>query len=482
MQSNESFVMPSLSSTRQYREPREHFPEEEVASNNAPAVNLDPAPTGNAATMHDIRSLLHLLTTMKQPVGVMPMPSSDDAPKFRGTNLRSFLEDYNMVADNAAWTDKQKCEHIFKYCTNDTRDLVRALEPRKRGNWADTMVMLREMYIGDEHAAKYTRDSLEKFVREERIITKKKEFIKYYRGFSKQLHSLREKITDEDKNRLFWKGMPETLQDDIYRRLLAADPHLDSHSPPDRRKVHELALKALDKKSFYANLMTSQGRHGGRRSRSVHRKRSSKSGKPWQDDSDDEDSASSNDERRHKRRHSSKDTESNSDSDLADSDSSDSESSDDDQPRHSRAHRKKKSSTKQALKPAKSQPSSLKKSLRPTPVPDDVKNLTNEFRRLGLGEVDLPRNAKFLNDPMYIQLVQMMQRVAREVQENRNDTQLLLDRSQNRNPDSGKFGRCFFCHLYNTHPRGILNCPEAQATVLEGHCAVRDGRLYMIDG
>ena len=53
---------------------------------------------------------------------------------------------------------------------------------------------------------------------------------------------------------------------------------------------------------------------------------------------------------------------------------------------------------------------------------------------------------------MYIQLIQMMQKVAREVQENRNDTQLLLDRSQNRNPDSGKFGRCFFCHLYNTHP------------------------------
>src|ERR1700733_8417237 len=227
------------------------------------------------------------------------------------------------------------------------------------------------------------------------------DFVKYYRGFIKQLHGLREKITEEEKNRLFWKGIPEALQDDIYRRLLAANPLLDSHSPPDRRKVHELALKSLDKKSVYANLMASQGHRRRMEAKSTRtRQRSSKSSKPWLDDSDDEEPSSEDDNRRHK---------------------------------HKRS-------------------------------------------------IDIPRNAKFINDPAYKQLAQMMQKVALEVQENRNDTQLLLDHRQLKGPEFGKFSRCFFCHLSGTHPRGIIYCPEAQATVQEGYCAFRNGRLFMVDG
>ena len=478
--------MQSNSSSHAYRNPREHFPDEEGTEH---AVN--------AAIMNDIRSLLHVLTT-KQSTGVTTMPFSDNAPKFRGNNLRRFLENYSLIAETAGWTDVQKCEHIYKYCNKDTRDLVRALDPRKRGNWTDTVVALQEMYIYDEQTDRYTRDSLEKFISEKRVITKKMDFVKYYRGFIKQLHGLREKITEEEKNRLFWKGIPEALQDDIYRRLLAANPLLDSHSPPDRRKVHELALKSLDKKSVYANLMASQGHRRRMEAKSTRtRQRSSKSSKPWLDDSDDEEPSSEDDNRRHKHKRSiSEDSESGDEVYTSDNYNSDSESSGDEQVKHSKAHKKKKATAQQTLKPTKSHLDSLKKNLGPTSTKDDSKDnvidLANEFRQLRLmlsqssnpqqEEIDIPRNAKFINDPAYKQLAQMMQKVALEVQENRNDTQLLLDHRQLKGPEFGKFGRCFFCHLSGTHPRGIIYCPEAQATVQEGYCAFRNGRLFMVDG
>jgi hypothetical protein len=52
----------------------------------------------------DARAILALMSQMKSPSSPMPMPSSEQAPRFKGGNLRSFLDDYNMAADGARWT------------------------------------------------------------------------------------------------------------------------------------------------------------------------------------------------------------------------------------------------------------------------------------------------------------------------------------------------------------------------------------------
>jgi hypothetical protein len=67
------------------------------------------------------------------------------------------------------------------------------------------------------------------------------------------MHGLREKIT-EDKNRLFWKGIPYDLCQDIYMELIAKDPNMDWRKAAKIISIHKIALLVLDRDSVYADL------------------------------------------------------------------------------------------------------------------------------------------------------------------------------------------------------------------------------------
>ena len=132
----------------------------------APAV---PAASSSQPTIPtlspDISTLISWITRIKMPMGGAPMPSAADAPKLKGQcNFCTFLEDFEMLADNAGWTPQQKCQHVHKYCNSKTRPLVRTLKSHKRNDWGATVAKMHKMYLGDKHQDKHSCDSLEHFV------------------------------------------------------------------------------------------------------------------------------------------------------------------------------------------------------------------------------------------------------------------------------------------------------------------------------
>src|SRR6266852_1491368 len=151
----------------------------------APAVPTTSSSRPTVPTLSpDISTLISWITKIKMPMSGAPMPSTADAPKLKGRrNFRTFLEDFEMLADNAGWTPQQKCQHVHKYCNSKTRALVRTLKSRKRNDWDATVAEMRKMYRGDERQDKYSRDSLERFVARDRVITKKAHFIDYHQKF-----------------------------------------------------------------------------------------------------------------------------------------------------------------------------------------------------------------------------------------------------------------------------------------------------------
>lgn len=444
------------------------------------------------ATSADIRVLVDFLSQLQTPKSAMPMPSSDQAPRFKGSNLRSFLEDYNMVADSAGWTGRQKCEHVFMYCNRETRELVRKLKPRERGNWIGTMQMLHQLYLADDRNDKYTRDNLDHFVRKKRSMTSKGEFVEYYRKFSKRLHGLREDITIEDRDRLFWKGLPQDIRKDIYLELIAENPKLDRRRAASIEIVQKHALAILDMNSLYADLTTSRGNQKRKKDRSGYaKKKRSKSSKLFYDNMDSETSSSEEIRHRHRRVHS--DSSDDEDSTL-DTDTSSSDSSEDEKFKRSRRHQKKKNS-EQRERPNKNTQElemlNARSGKEQKPSKSGLGGLSDEFRRMKLmfGEAnnlkedndDIPRDLKVHDEPSNRQIAQLVERVAREVQENRNDTQILLDQRRY-GGRTGQTGRCFVCHLSDTHAFGSTNCPDAQALVRDGYCKFSNGRMYMADG
>ncbi|KAF8310321.1 hypothetical protein DL93DRAFT_2035738, partial [Clavulina sp. PMI_390] len=156
----------------------------------------------------------------------MPFPSSTDAPRFKGNNLKSFLEDYNISTEGAGWSDKKKCENLHSYCSSKARDFVKKLPERKRGDWPATVKRLVQFYTAGDPSERYSRDKISRFAGKDHKIKNRKQFISYHREFESILASTKsaERISDEDKNRYFWKGLPSRLRQDISMRLHQLHP------------------------------------------------------------------------------------------------------------------------------------------------------------------------------------------------------------------------------------------------------------------
>ena len=420
------------------------------------------------------------------------MPSSLDAPQFTGHNLLCFLDDYEMAADNVGWTDEQKCDHIYKYCVWEEKSLIKALRPRKEGDWKGTVEMMKQLYSGKDRTDKYSRDSLERLILQDRTITSKSQFVKYYRDFTKRTHSMYEEVAEDDKNRLFWKGLPKDLQKDIFSELRVLAPGLDRKKAPAVKDVREIAMKIFDKNSLYAPLAISHSKSKEKKSKySSHKKKKRSKSRTTFEDSDEETDSSSEEDRHRRRRRNYHRKSDSSNSDSSSSDESDDNSSEDefrrmgDRKRKLLSQQRSKRRNKRSSRNDSDKESDLDKE-------DDIANLTEKFRRLELmlsqrkdkkeDDYDIPRDARFIKDPTYQYLARALNKVAQEAEAERNNMHLQRDRPLPYNPPrNNKRFQCFVCHQSDTHPRGSMNCPEARALVDQGYCKFIDGRLVMKD-
>ena len=245
-----------------------------------------------------------------------------------------------MAAENARWTSKQKCENLHRYCSRDTRELVRKIGPRLENKWNATVSELYELYQGEEKKERYSRESLDRFVRRDHVVTKRKHLVKYYREFNRRLNGLRDKLQDSERDRLFWIGIPTELQQDAYLELRTKRRSFDRHKAPDMFEVYKLILAIMDKESLYANLTSSwkvgKPRHD---KNSSNARKHSKKYSTSELDSDTDSSEEDNPKRRRKTKKHISFSDYHS-SDSSPDDSSDSESSDNEQPKHSSKKKK----------------------------------------------------------------------------------------------------------------------------------------------
>src|SRR3984885_14329439 len=274
--------------------------------------------------------------------------------------------------------------------------------------------------------------------------------------------------------------------------LLAKNPNMNQHTPPDMDDVHEIISLLLDKNSLYAGLTPSRNTLRGDKHRSGHKKESRRS--KTYDTSEEEDDSSSEEEHHSQKRSRKPMSSDSSESEGNSSDSnSDSESDDTRRTRHSSSHKKKEKSTwresyHHKARDQDEKPVRMKK--EPKSAKDDMAKLSEKFEELQLMFADnpnmqgneIPRSLDTTGEPTNRHLAKLVEQLSMDVRGTRNDTLLLLDQKRLENSSANARSRaCFFCRLANAHQWGTTNCPEAQAMGKEGFCVFRDGRIEMAD-
>lgn len=431
----------------------------------------------------------------------MPMPSSRDAPKFTGKNLREFLADYEIGTGEAGWSEDQKCKQLPLYCSRKVRDLVSTYEEVISGqHWSTLKRRLLDSFHPEYFRPRYSRRDIEKFVKKKRSITKRGHFAEYYRDFLMRIKYIKPKpLSKEDCDLLFWEGLPRHLQKDIYDDLKVSVPNLDRSVAQDIEVIKKIALATLDKDSVYSRVTHTRSisnsyekadseddRDSRRPSSKSKRKKSSKDlyGSLKKDSDDDSGSDS--------------DDESDSDSESGSDDSSNSE--DESWTRHKR----KKSVPKVKKESASEERRYTKKDVirrivnGKEPSDPQVEQLTEEIKRLTL-QLDAQKKAS--SDRSATGPVTgtgpgttSENQVARLTEEVRNLAQQVTDaqmpRRQNQqlyDPNGPRSGpalsrHCWFCKRTDSHPQGLRNCPTCIKLIKEGLLVDNGYRISLPDG
>jgi len=275
------------------------------------------------------------------------------------------------------------------------------------------------------------------------------------------------------------------------------NPNLSKHEAPSVTSIRKAAVELLDKESIFADPRLTRSKHRVKQDREEKTKygRKTKKGKALFDESDSDET----------------DTEE-SDCEMLESGESDSSSNSDSSSDDSEDERRRKKRS-----PSRLEPKTKKKSSRHEPKSKSGKHpknpkesqahvdlgypkggvveLTDHIRvlELMLGQAAKPkpnvpeefaRTMDMEEEPSNSRVMNLMKFVMKELEDHRNDTQMLLDQRQT--PSQRRFNemppRCFFCKHGETHACGATNCPDAQMAVREGMCIFRDGRIYMADG
>lgn len=190
--------------------------------------------------------------------GSMPLPSSMDAPHFDGSNLREFLTNYEIAAQEAGWSQEQMCRRLPLYASTKHRDLLDALDEVTTGtNWEALKSKIKEYYHETRHP-RYSRQDLEAFVLfgRENTIQTRKQFAEYNREFKLRIQYFKPAgtLTAAEQNTYFWQGLPKRLKYDIFIELKTATPGLSLTEAQPIAVIREAALKILNRDSLYATL------------------------------------------------------------------------------------------------------------------------------------------------------------------------------------------------------------------------------------
>ncbi|KAJ8579729.1 hypothetical protein M405DRAFT_870035 [Rhizopogon salebrosus TDB-379] len=174
-----------------------------------------------------------------QGIGAMPGPSSSKAPSFNGemSELSEFFEFFEDLASTYGLTDADKCKCVSRDYTIFKKNIL-------------------DQYPGASKGQRYTVRDLERVVvnQADSDIYTETELIQYYRQFRAIAVWLvtNKKISERDRNKYFWQGLPVRARQQILQRLELKDPNFDRNESADFEKVLEAGRHVFSDEAFDA--------------------------------------------------------------------------------------------------------------------------------------------------------------------------------------------------------------------------------------
>ncbi|KAF9800345.1 hypothetical protein IEO21_10382 [Rhodonia placenta] len=147
----------------------------------------------------------------------MPRPHSKHAPRFKGTSLDDFLEDFEAIARNAGVLNTEWPRTLPRYCVQEVRDVIEHLPVFQGSDWAIAKAALTELYQSNDKRRRVTADKLREFVADSaktQSFRSRKDLDVYTRQFLAMSGELKRRnlITDNEINLRFYKGLPREVK------------------------------------------------------------------------------------------------------------------------------------------------------------------------------------------------------------------------------------------------------------------------------
>ena len=191
----------------------------------------------------------------------LPVLGGKGSPKkFQGdhTRIATFLDhhdqlctQYNLIADS------DKCKAMLRYCSRKVRETIEGLNSYQNPDYRRLREDLLELYDDELLKKRFKKRDLEQFLRSsrKRKIRTLGDFRRFEREFIRIGGWLRNeaKISDNDYNNGFWKGLPSKLCRRLEFRLVAQNPNHDMRRPFSVEDVVRAAEKALQRDRFDAD-------------------------------------------------------------------------------------------------------------------------------------------------------------------------------------------------------------------------------------
>jgi hypothetical protein len=157
----------------------------------------------------------------------MPTPGSLNAPYFKGERVTDFLDALEAHGKAAGITNNDLPGYVLRYVHRRVRQIIESAEHWTRHDWIATRAYLTDLYSSSDQKLRITPDRFRKWVKlhaENRIFIKLQDVDRYYREFTAQSTPLTaaQRITTNEANLLFYRGIPPSMRKKIRRKIPAA--------------------------------------------------------------------------------------------------------------------------------------------------------------------------------------------------------------------------------------------------------------------
>ena len=190
----------------------------------------------------------------------MPGRTSKDAPSFSGRakDLLDFFTQFEDLADSCGLTTAEKCRAVLRYVDSDTRELWASFPEFEASDYDVFKARIIDEYPGADRGAQYTYHDLENVVLRhvDHDISTETEFVEYSHKFRPVATWLvkNKKISERERDKLFWQGLPRLVQREITMQLQLDGPRgFDRTAHPDFEKVIRAGRVVLGNDRFDAD-------------------------------------------------------------------------------------------------------------------------------------------------------------------------------------------------------------------------------------